>query len=327
MYNFIYRKRVLQIILAVAIAAFMVARLMLAPAIFYKPHVATLLYPVLYDFFLPHPIGFRIALALFIAIQVFVFQEFISRHNFLDSASLMPVIWFLFFSLFTSDFPAFSQSLLLNFLIIILLSLNINSLNSSNEDNRRHVFWAGVIVAMATLVEPAAILLFFIICAALITGKTNFLKRLCLALTGLFMPFLYIAVIFFLTGRMTILLDYFSRQQFFAFLFIDCEPALFISFCIVFLLTLLYTLPALKLYYDNRVILLRKKFLIVNMAFLLILLIVLTGNHSFTVGLPYLVVPFSIYFSMLCQLRRNRITTDILMTAFVVIILLIKILA
>ena len=96
---------------------------------------------------------------------------------------------------------------------------------------------------------------------------------------------------------------------------------------IIFLLSILYILPTLKLHYDNRIILLRKKFLLVNVMFLVILTIILFGNHNFMEGLTYLTIPFSIYFSMLCQLRRNKITADIVMTAIVAIIVLIKVLA
>ena len=327
MFNYLYRKSTLQIILAVALAAFALARLILAPAIFHTPHAQGLLYPALYNSLFPYTIGFRIAFAIVIALQIFIFQHFISKHNFLDSGSLMPTIWMLFFVLATTDFPAFSQPLITNFLILILLLLNVNSLNSSSEDNRRHVFWSGFIVALAALFEPAAILLFFIVCAALVTGKTNFLKRLCLALSGLLLPFIYIISFYFLTNQTPLLQDYFSQQNFFEFIFIDCKPTIFIIFCIIFLLSILYTIPTLKLHYDNRIILLRKKFLLVNVMFLVILTIILIGNHNFMEGLTYLTIPFSIYFPMLCQLRRNRITADIVMTAVVAIIVLIKVLA
>lgn len=324
MYNYIYRKNRLQFIVLALLAAFAIVRLILAPPVIIGANGTVFPPQPIYDFLTAHPIYFRIAFGLIVTVQILLFQHFISRHNFLDDGSLMPAIWFLFLSLITIEFPTMSQAFLTNMFMLVLLLLNVNSLNSSNIDNANKMFWSGFTVAMAMLIEPSAILMCILIIVSLILGKTNVIKRLCLASVGLLLPFIYIASVCYITGKTYIITDFLPRMNFFSMLDIDINSTLFIIFCITLLLSLLYIIPAMKIHYDNKIVLLRKKYVIINTMLLISVLIALIGGHSFREALPYLILPIATYFSMMSQLKRNRIITDIVITAFCAIIIIIN---
>ena len=322
MFNYIYRKSTLQIFLLAAIVIFAIVRLVFAPVIFIAPDSTGFLYPSLYGLLFPHPIATRITLGIGFAIQLALIQHFISKNNFLDSSSFMPAILILFFLITTSNFPTFSPAAVTNFLLLTLLEFNI----ADSKKNNNSLFFSGLTVAVATLFEPAAILMLPIIFAALFVSKANVLKRICLALTGFALPLIYLLSYHFLTDKMQVINDYFTATVFPGIISIDCNRTFFILFWVAFAIALLYAISTMKLHYDNKIILIRKIFLIVNIMTLVVMAMILFGNMKFTEALPLIAAPFAIYFAMLSQLGHRRIITDIVIIMFSTIVTLIPIL-
>jgi len=86
------------------------------------------------------------------------------------------------------------------------------------------------------------------------------------------------------------------------------------------ILLVIYLIVQLKLFYDNKLIVLRKR--LVNIHFLMFVLaaMFLISGLPFSCSLLYVMLPIALYFSMITQYKSRIIFHDIMILAFFVLL-------
>ncbi|MCQ2286005.1 MAG: DUF6427 family protein [Bacteroidales bacterium] len=322
MFHFIYKKNFLQLVLLLFAVVATIGQLTFLPTLFLTPAAQGLYYSGLYETFFSHPIAFRITYGLILAIEALLIHFIINKHNFLDKESYLPSFWFLALTLSIAPHATFAPTIFTNFATLLLLAI---SLEFFDKENNTIPLLSGLLVSAASLIDPAAIFLLLFVCTSLFIGRTRIPKGLCLLSIGFFLPYIYLFSFYYITDRIPMLTDYFVSNQFFKLVVSEHQQRAVLFFLIItFFLSTIYIIPTLKFHYDNRIILLRKKFMIVTMLFVALLFVLLFGHSSLRFSIAYLIIPFTLYLSMLNQIKVRRIVHDIIILVFFTSILLIQ---
>lgn len=88
------------------------------------------------------------------------------------------------------------------------------------------------------------------------------------------------------------------------------------------LVSTIYVITLLKLFYDNKLIILRKRFVTIILLTIASVAMVVFSGLDFRLGLIYLLVPMTLAYSMLANIKRRRFLHDLLFIALVVLLCL-----
>lgn len=321
MFYFLNKNRIFQYILLGGMFLLCLYSIVFQPIADMVPATDGFLYSFLHAFFCGHPIFFRIITLLLLLTQLVILQLLLNQHGFLENNTLLPSFWFLFFYFFTAQVPCLSTAIFTSFVFCLILFLILNS-KVKEEEGKKRIFYCALFAGSLCLVDMASILLLPYIFIVLIINNIDILKKFILTLIGFSLPFLYLLAICFLTNHFTDLLTYFRHLQLFGLLELDFHKSISaILLLVCFGVFVLYALPSLKRYYDNKLIVIREKFAILYCLFIMVLLGIVFENFTLTAALPYLSVPLSFFAPMMCQQKHGRLLHDLvllmLMSGFV----------
>ncbi|MEG1556506.1 MAG: hypothetical protein RR356_07270, partial [Bacteroidales bacterium] len=210
--------------------------------------------------------------------------------------------------------PAFFTNL------FILLIINLNS-NYLSETIKSRVFLSGVLTGIASLIDPVSLVLLFFVIATLIVNRFNKSKEIVIAIIGLVILYLYFFSYYFFTDQLEIIKKLCTDFPYFIFLKSNIIPPVWqIVKTIIWLLVVLYALFTLKLQYDNKLIVMRKRLIAIHLLLIGIIVMMFLSSYQLPGMTLYLLIPTTLYFSILLQMNQRVLVHDIVITAFTIVL-------
>ncbi len=320
MLYFLNKNYILQIVFSVLLFGWAVfsifTQMTLCP-----PEGQTIVYRHLFDFWQLHALHYKIVAVVWVLLECILIQLFFSRNRFAEISTLMPMSFFLLFlnaGKFTSFFsPAFFTVLLTT----LVLLFNAKDSNEKNKKNK--IFSSGLLIGLATLIDPNALWIMLFLILALFANNYSKAKEICILFAGLLMVAIYTFAYFFLSNKLPVLADTIKHLQFFYIIrnvksmsVLDWARVSFLIFSLFYLITVI------KLYFDNKLIVLRKRFVTTVLLLMIVLIMVVFANYDIHQGMLYLIVSMSLFYSMLSQIKKRRLWNDFLAIAVVVLLCL-----
>lgn len=319
MFYFLNKKRLFQFILFGGMFLLCLYGIFFQQITDIPPTADGFLYSFLHAFFCGHPILFRITSLVLLLLQLLLFQLILKRYDFLENDTLLPLFWFLFFYYFTIPLPCLSPALFTPFVFLLLLSLVLNS-KVKEEEGKKRIFYCASFVSLLCLLDMTNVLLLLFIFIVLIINNIDIFKKFILTLIGFVLPFIYLVAICYLSDHLADLQTHFRHLHLFGLISIDLQFSSILLLSSIGLFVL-YAIPALKRYYDNKLIAIRERYAILCCLFIVIALEIVFENFTLSTALPYLAVPLSLFVPMLCQQKHVRLMNDlvigILMSGFI----------
>ena len=285
----------------------------------FPPEGHPVLYQAIYSLWGHAPVLCKSIVLFLLLLSVLMLQHIFLANKFSDNRTFLPVVFFLLFL----NAGHFLQQLTPAFftMLVTLLVLLINTNQENGRPVKNKVFFSGVLISVAALVDLGALWLILFMVFALLTDKNYRPKDILVLLSGILMVIIYLFSYYYLTDSWSSLQNSLRQLTLFAFFTHISDLAVLDWVLIGFLLLSgFYVIAVLKIHYDSKLIVLRKHYmLVVFLCFLMSLSILLTAT-TMPHTLIYWVVPFSLLDGMLAQLKMRRYLNDILIIAVFVLL-------
>lgn len=285
----------------------------------FPPEGQPVLYQAIYALWGHAPVLCKSIILFLLLCSVFMLQHIFLANKFSENRTLLPVVFFLLFL----NAGHFLQQLTPAFftMLVTLLVLLINTTQENGRPVKNKVFFSGVLIAVASLIDVGALWLILFMVFTLLTDKNYRPKDILVLLSGILMVIIYLVSYYYLTDSWPALQDFLRQLTFLAF-FTHISSLAVLDWVLIgfLLLSGFYVIAVLKIHYDSKLIVLRKHYmLVVFLCFLMLLSILLTGT-TMPHTLIYWVVPFALLDGMLSQLKIRRYLNDVLMIAVFVLL-------
>ena len=278
-----------------------------------------ILYQPIFSLWGRNPVLCKILVLFILLCSVFMLEHIFLESKFSENRTTLPAVFFLLLLNVGHFLQHLTPAFFTMFTILLILVINLNQESGRPDKNR--VFFSGVLIAIASLIDIGALCLIPFMIFALLTDKNYRPKDIFVLILGILLVVIYLFSYYYLTDSLPVLWASCHQLTFFAF-FTHISELNVLDWVLIgfLLLSGFYVIAILKIHYDSKLIVLRKRYmLVVFLSFLMSLAILLTGTpmpHT----LIYWVVPFALLDGMLSQLKMRRYINDILMIAVFVLL-------
>jgi len=269
-----------------------------------------------------HPSAARAGILALYVLQQLLLYSYFKRNRFADNETLIPCIALAAF-LAASGIASHCTP------VLIANTAAIGVLRLSDDSESRHLksrlLLAGTLIGIASLYDLSLLLLAVAIILILVTNRLNTLNDIFVALIGILIPYIYVLAYHFFVGNLSAYLSSFTRFDF-QFPLVSARPSIVAIICIVVCIALLiYILVKLKIRFDYKLIVVRKRFANTHFLFVVSAAILFLTNLPYPQSLGYLFIPIAIYLAAYAPSRRFSITKEVVLTLFFTAITLIGI--
>lgn len=285
-----------------------------------------------YDEFLPYSASFSafatahqggakaIFLGIFLIQQLFLFLSF-KRNRFADRSSLLPCIALTAFYVGGNIATHCTPAILVNLATTIILLLGDDT---SQRHIRSKVLVAGMLIGIVSLYDLNAIVLLVPYALILLTNRLNKAKDIVIAVIGVLVPYLYVMAFHFFRGDLLPYLHTFTSIHLSFPLFTATHLTIVqLVATLVMALLIIYIVIRLKIRYDHKVILIRKRFLSIIFLFIATTAMLLLSNTAFPFSFRYLFIPLAFFTASYMQSNRFSILKELVMVLLFVSITLV----
>ena len=269
-----------------------------------------------------HQTGARIGILVLYIIQQLLLYTYFKENRFADNESMIPCIALAAFMVASGIATNCTPVFIANAAAIGLLRL---SDDSESRHLKSRLLVAGALVGTASLYDLSLLLLAGAVILILVTNRLNTLTDIFVALIGIFVPYIYVAAYHFFVGNLTDYLDSFSYISL-QFPLFAARPSIVSIVCLaVCFVLLIFILLKLKVRFDYKLIIIRKRFGNIHFLFIISAAILFLTNIPFPQSLGYLFVPIALYLAAYAPSRRFSISKEVVLTLFFTAITLIGI--
>ena len=259
-----------------------------------------------------HPLPARIGiLLLFVLQQVMLFLYF-KRSKFGEQTSLLPCAALSLFAVAGGPSAVCSPVLIAN---TILAGLLLLISDSERGHQKSRVLFSGILMGVATFFDPSLFLLPVGFLFILLTNRFNSVSDIFVTLIGILIPYIYSTAHSFFAGSLPQHFDALSQARLTFPLLTEAQLSVVaaVSGAVAGVL-LIYILVRLKIRFDYKLIVVRKRFINIHILFLVLVGVMLLTNLPFPVSTSYLAIPLSIYLASSAPSRRLTITKEVVLT-------------
>jgi len=274
---------------------------------------ATLLYEYFFHFYSLHPLFVKSIITVMLMLQVSLIQLFfIKSEVFTLKNSLFPSCFYLSILLLTKTFEHISPIFFTILFYTIVISINYST---SSVRLKNHVFWSGILIALATCFDKSSIVLFAMVVSTLFINQYFKIKEIAILVFGFLLVYLYYFAFIFLSDNLHEWL-LFEGVRILGGWDTDIlfQPEAIISLSGLFVLYNYYMIRT-KLISDSKVVVVRKKIFTLNIWSLLMIACIFISNSSYPYVLGYLFVPISAYLAILSQEKNPFFMNEIITIA------------
>lgn len=323
MFNYLQKSKIIQSLIILGLIIYTAINLYSSPITYILEENSSHAYRQFVHFIMLHDAWFYLVFSVNLVLQLILLHSFFQRNNFTEEKSWMSVIWYLFFLNFAVDINQITPAFFTNTVIIVLLHLNVNNspLNLKNK-----VTLSGILIALNSLLDvTSGLLLLFLISSLLISRFSKF-KDVLIAIIGFSIPYLYLFSFYFLQDRLLSFLETYQNIQLFSLFTSGNFSILHILIASFALFLMIFLSLIVKINYDNKLIILRKR--VISLALLLIttVIIILVTNIPIKSSLSYLFVPTALYFSITHSIKKHAIANEVIVILICASLILLQIL-
>ncbi len=279
----------------------------------------TLFFGALADFWSKHPVNLKVSIISILLLESLLIARFYSVNRFAENHTYIPVVFFLLMMNAGGFLVKISPALFT--LVFMTFMVMLTSQEENDRPLKNRIFTSGLLVAIASLIDPVAICSVLFLILALITNRFSKSKEILIMVFGLLFVYVYVFSVSFFTDSFSTLSDSLKNLSFFN-LFKDFKSLTVFDYVfVVYTVTLVsYLIIQLKLFYDNKLIVLRKRLVTIHLLMFILIAMLLLSGLPLSSSLLYILLPITLYFSMLSQIKRRIIFHDILIVAFFVLL-------
>jgi len=316
MFYFLHKNTLLQWLILIMLACFVTFKLITHP-ILQLPEGAPFLYHSIYSSLSTNSALFVVVIGCILVLQIILLQIYFLRNHFLGKFSLLPAIFYLGLLSCDSFLAPVTPAFFSNLCAVIVLNL-IHDYTPQSVKSR--ALLAGIITGIGICIDLASAILMVFIITSFVMNLFSKIKNILISIIGLITSFIYVITYFFLTDKLPVLLENLREIRFLHFF--NCLPSFSpistISFSIIISI-LLYIIVKIALRYKNKLVILRKKVLTLNVFFINSFLAIFFTLLSYPSFFQYLFLPLAVYLTLFTQERNrfflNEITFLILIVA------------
>lgn len=259
-----------------------------------------------------HPVGTQFIALTFLLLQAALLLSYVRMSGFLDEENVLSILFFCAFSLGMGILLPFSPAWFTNTATLAVLNL-INHTSTSNSKTALLV--AGIVLGAATLFDLTAVLLLVFFILYILINQIDKLRDLLATLCGILLPHLYLIVHHYLADSLPAYLHSFSQLHLHFPLFTQTHPSFYslIAMGVALLLTI-YVMVRLKVLYNNKLIVIRRRFLFLCVLFCFNIAMLLFTNIPLPYSLAYLLIPVTVFIIAFIPVRNFAISTEILLS-------------
>lgn len=318
MFHFLNKHIVLQIIIAILLFCWSVFTIFTNMTLV-LPDGQGILYDTIYNHFVNNPVGMRVMAVVMLLFVILFLQLFYNRNKFSDIKTIMPIVFFLLLINAGKFLYSFAPA---SFTIPILtLIMLINTKDANEQPTKNRTFASGILVGLCSLIDPHSVLILLFLIISLLANRFSKFKEIVIAISGFLFVYIYYFATAYLFNKIPLAVSYIQKYQFFGI--IRNFSSMKIMDWILggyLLLSVLYATMALKLYFDNKLIVLRKRYLTIIILFFVMFVLMLFADSSFRYAILYVTIPVSLIFSLLTVLKNGKLMKDFIMIALFVLL-------
>lgn len=320
MFYFLNKHTILQLILSAALLVWAVftvfAQMTLCP-----PDGFPFLYHSLYDFLSAHTTFMKVLSVVMLLFELLFVQRFFNVNKFTDNQSIMPVFFFLLFMNAGGFLKIFSPACFTIFLTSFIILFNTKDDNEKPGKNR--LYASGIIIGIFSLIDSCALGLLLYLIFSLFANRYSSFKEIVILLSGVLMSYIYVFTCFFLSDSLPALHESVRHLRLFGIVSRFKMLRIVDWICAGFLLlSTIYIIARLKLYYDNRLIVLRKRYGTTVLLWIVLLLTGVVSPLNFHNTLVFQCLSIVLFCSMLCDVKKKIVLHDVLIVAMLVLLCL-----
>jgi len=323
MFYYLQKNKIIQSLILLGLVIYTVINLYFSPITYILEENSSYVYRQFVHFIMLHDIWFYLIFIVNIVLQLILLHSFFQRNNFTEEKSWMSLIWYLFFLNFAVDINQITPAFFTNTVIIVLLHLNVNN---SPVNLKNKVTLSGMLIALNSLLDvTSGLLLLFLITSLLISRFSKF-KDVLIAIIGFFIPYLYLFSIYFLQDRLLNFFETYQNIQLFSLFNSGNFSILHILIASFALFLMIFLSLIVKINYDNKLIILRKRVISLALLLLTTVIMILFTDIPIKSSLNYLFVPIALYFSIIHSITKHAIVNDIIVILICASLILLPIL-
>lgn len=317
MFYLLNKKYSLQVVLLLALLGLSGYRIFTAMELF-QAGGQMFVYRALYPVWQAHPLHYRIVAMALLLLETALLQTYYRINSFQEGKSCMPSVFLLAFLNLTGGVEVFSPVMFTVVFCTVLLIMSSGNVRESPF--RSSVFFSGVWAGLALLFDPVAVGLVVFAVLALTSNQFAAFKDVLIFLLGFLTALLYVFAYYFMSGGLPQLSCMLSQYPYFGFFRVPgVWSAANVVRAVYCSLLAVYLIIALKLFFDNKLIVLRKRLVSVHFLLMVGIFMMLFSMYGFKMASGYVFLPFALYFSLLCCMRPRRFLHDFLMVALLVL--------
>lgn len=320
MFYFLNKHTVLQLILSAALLIWAVFTVF-SQMTLCLPDGFPYLYHSIYEFLSAHASLMKVLAVLMLLLELLFVQRFFNVNKFTDNQSIMPVFFFLLFMNAGGFLKIFSPVCFTIFLTTFIILFNTKDDNEKPGKNR--LYASGIIIGIVSLIDSCALGLLLYLMFSLFANRYSSFKEIVILISGVLMSYIYVFTCFFLSDSLPALHESVRHLQFVGIVAQFKTLRIVDWVCAGFLLlSTVYFIARLKLYYDNRLIVLRKRYGTTVLLWLVLLLIGLVSPFDFHGTLVFQCLSIVLFCSMLSDVKKKIILHDVIIVAMLVLLCL-----
>lgn len=279
----------------------------------------SIFFQYLVAFWTSHPVHLKVVSVVLLLLESLLIGHFYSANRFADNKTLIPIVFFLLMMIAGGFLKVFTPAALT--LVFTTLIVIVNTQDENERPVKNRVFTSGLLLGISALFDPVSVVCVLFLTLALITHRYSKSKEIAIMLFGLLFVCAYLFSGFFIANKMPMLMESFKHLSFFGVIksvkTLNVFDYVLVGYTV---LLMTYLIIQLKLFYDNKLIVLRKRLVTIHLLLFVLVAVLLLSGLSLQHGFLYLTFPITMYFSMITQYRSRIVFHDILILAFYVLL-------
>jgi len=254
-------------------------------------------------------------------LQVILLQFFFINNDYVVKKSLLPACFYLSILLITKSLTIISPCFFTLLFFILLISVDYDV---SITCIKNSALWVGMFIALATGFDVCGLILLIIAITALIINQFSKIKEIAILLFGFSLVYLFFFSYFFLTNHLSEWKWSFQEISVFGFFNSGITTPVFLLVSLLGLSVIyLYFIIRIRIISESKVIKHRNKVFTFIIWSILMFSCLFVTNLTYPQSLGYIIVPASIYMSILTQEKNPFYINELVTLAtFLIFVLL-----
>lgn len=266
---------------------------------------------VLTQWMVSHPMGAHFLALMLLLLQAGLLFNYVRASGFLDEENVLSILFFCALSLGMGILTPLSPAWFTNTATLAVLNL---SNRTSSARGKTYLLLSGIVLGLSTLFDPAATLLLLFFILNILINQIDKLRDLLATLCGVLLPYLYLLAHHYFAGSLAQYLHSFSEIKLTFPLFTQPQLSLYTLIAMgVGLLLMVYVIARVKVLYQNKLIVIRRRYLYLCILFGFNIIMMLTTNVPYPYSLSYLLIPITVFIIAFIPVRNFSISTEILL--------------